>query len=199
MAESTPFTLRDAAGLPAQPPPLADSALVIIDAQVEYTVGPLALPAVGDAVERIAALIAAARRSGSTIIHVAHQGQAGGLFDLDAGGRIIDAVNPLGDEAVIHKTLPNAFAGTDLDERLRALGRPPLVIVGFMTHMCVSSTARAALDLGHATTVVSDATASRPLPDRVGGPAISADAVHRAALAALADRFSVVVDSSVLL
>ena len=66
---------------------------------------------------------------------------------------------------------------------LKKLGRTQLVIAGFMTHMCVSSTARAALDLGYKATVAADAAATRDLPDPMGG-VISADALHRAALAA---------------
>jgi nicotinamidase-related amidase len=61
-----------------------------------------------------------------------------------------------------------------------------------MTHMCVSSTARAALDLGYRTTVVSDGSATRALPSPIDGSAIPGEAVHQAALAELADRFSIV-------
>ena len=73
----------------------------------------------------------------------------------------------------------------------KQLGRTQLVIAGFMTHMCVSSTARAAVDLGYKATVAADAAATRDLPDPMGG-VIAADALHRAALAELADRFAVV-------
>ncbi|MFO0750624.1 MAG: hypothetical protein U1F43_33890 [Myxococcota bacterium] len=39
--------------------------------------------------------------------------------------------------------------------------------------------------------VAADAAATRPLPDAPGGdPPIAADVLHRAALAALADRFA---------
>jgi nicotinamidase-related amidase len=62
-----------------------------------------------------------------------------------------------------------------------------------MTHMCVSSKVRAALDRGYATTLVGAATASRDLPD-IRGVTIPAQVVQEASLAALADRFAVVVD-----
>ena len=62
-----------------------------------------------------------------------------------------------------------------------------------MTHMCVSSTARAAMDLGYRVTVAADGTATRALPDATGGAALTAAEVQRAALAALADRFAIVV------
>lgn len=70
-------------------------------------------------------------------------------------------------DAVVEKPLPNAFAQTDLAERLS--GQNELVLVGFQTHMCVSSAARAALDLGFRVTVAADACATRALPDPVTG------------------------------
>ena len=62
---SQPFTLRSAAGLPAEPQPLVDSTLIIIDAQREYVAGPLALEGVDDAVSNIVALLAVIRKEGS--------------------------------------------------------------------------------------------------------------------------------------
>jgi len=99
-------------------------------------------------------------------------------------------------EPVLPKGLPNAFAGTALEARLRETGRRELILAGFMTHMCISSTARAALDLGYRTTVVAGATATRDLPDPIGPGTVPAADVQRAALAALADRFAVVVPDS---
>jgi len=60
-----------------------------------------------------------------------------------------------------------------------------------MTHMCVSSTARAALDLGYATTVVATACATRDLPNGSGGH-IAATVIHDVALVELSDRFAVI-------
>jgi nicotinamidase-related amidase len=65
-----------------------------------------------------------------------------------------------------------------------------------MTHMCVSATARAALDLGYQSTVLSDATATRDLPDPAGNGVVAAADLHRAELAALSDRFSIVCRSA---
>ena len=61
-----------------------------------------------------------------------------------------------------------------------------------MTHMCVSSTVRAALDLDYRCSVVAAACATRDLPDGTGG-VIAADQLQRAELAALADRFATVL------
>ncbi len=56
--------------------------------------------------------------------------------------------------------------------------------------MCVSSTVRAALDLGYRCSVVAGACATRDPPDGTGG--VIADQLQRAELAALADRFATV-------
>lgn len=189
---TTPKTLLEMSGADLTPPPLGESVVIVIDAQNEYLDGKLALPDVKPAVEAIAKLLAKARAAGAPIVHVAHKGRAGGLFDRDGhGGAIIEAVQPASGEIVVEKPLPNAFAQTDLDAELKVLGAKSLVIAGFMTHMCVSSTARAALDLGYKTTVAADAAATRELPDPLGGT-ISAEALHRAALAELGDRFAIV-------
>lgn len=196
----SPFTLRSAAGAPTAPPSLAESVLVVIDAQVEYSsAGRLELPGLESSLTNIGRLLAAARIAGGPVIHVAHQGKPGGLFDPDDGGRLLPGVEPVGDEPVVAKSLPNAFADTDLFDHVDRLGRPPLILAGYMTHMCVSSTARAALDLGLSTTVVADAAATRALPATDGGPDLSAEEIHRAALAALADRFSIVCDATALM
>jgi nicotinamidase-related amidase len=64
--------------------------------------------------------------------------------------------------------------------------------MGFMTHMCISATARAALDLGFKTTIVAAATATRDIPDPLGGTALAANTVQQTALAELADRFATI-------
>jgi nicotinamidase-related amidase len=187
-------TLLDLAGAPTHPSALDRAVLVIIDAQRDYLDGVLPLVGIGPALEEAARLLALARREGVPVVHVVHHGKPGAaLFDpTGPGSAILPAVAPIEDEAVIVKGLPNSFAGTELDRRLKLIGRPELILAGFMTHMCVSATARAALDLGYRNTIVADATATRDLPDGAGG-VIPAAELHRANLAALADRFSIIV------
>lgn len=186
---SHPTTLFGLAGFVPKPPKLAGATLVLVDYQNEYLEGPIALPDARAAVDRAAALLARARAAGSRIIHIAHKGGKGGLFDReDRRGAIIDALAPRDGETVIEKPRPNSFSGTEL---AASIGAPdaPLIVIGFMTHMCVSSTVRAALDLGYATSVAGDACATRDLPGSDGG-VVSAKALHEAELAALADRFA---------
>jgi nicotinamidase-related amidase len=192
-----PKTLLQLAGASLAPPRLAEAALVVIDAQGEYRDGRLPLEGIDPALDVLAGLLDRARAAGALVIHVAHKGRPGGLFDCDAaGGAILPAAAPQNGEAVVEKPLPNAFAQTDLAERL--VGRKELVLAGFQTHMCISSTARAALDLGYRVTIAADACATRALPDPMTGTAISGVEIHRHALAELADRFAIVVPASVL-
>jgi len=194
---SMPKTLLEMAGANMSPPAWSDAALVLIDCQYEYIDGKLPLPGVQPALAEAAKLVALARAAGAPVIHVVHHGApGGGAFDPTAhGGQEADEVAVDGNEVTVTKGLPNAFADTTLDEVLKAAGRTKLVLAGFQTHMCISSTARARLDLGYSSTVVDAACATRDLPDGKGG-VISADDLHRASLIALSDRFALIVDDA---
>lgn len=192
-----PKTLLAMAGASPEPTPLAQSTLVIIDAQMEYVDGKVPLAGIGPALDTLADLLARARAAGSPVVHVVHQGKPGGLFDPETGGLVAPQATPQDGEQVVGKTLPNAFANTGLHDVLQGIGRPSVTFAGFMTHMCISASARSALDHGYGITVAADATATRALPDPLGG-VLSAEAVHRAALAALADRFGAVVPASAI-
>ncbi|MGB3271363.1 MAG: cysteine hydrolase family protein [Xanthobacteraceae bacterium] len=197
---ATPRTLLQIAGAPSHPSPLARSALVIIDAQLEYVTGNLPLAGVAEAVDEAARLLALARQHDVPVFHIVQHAPAGRPLFAEDGpyAAIVPQLTPRDGEVVIRKSLPNAFAGTDLHERIQASGRGELIVAGFMTHMCVSATARCALDLKYRTTIVAAATATRALPDPLGG-AIAAETVHRTALAELADRFAVVVGDTAAL
>lgn len=194
-AVDNPATLLQMAGVERVPARLSESVLVIIDAQKEYRDGALPLSGIDTALDEVAQLLARARKAGMPVVHVKHRG-GGKLFNPDTPFfDIVDALRPEPGETVIEKHLPNAFAGTELQQVLSRTGRKQLILVGFMTHMCLSATARAALDHGYATTVVGAATATRDLPDGRGGTILAAD-LQRASLAALADRFAVVVQDA---
>ncbi len=190
-----PQTLRQMAGADPSPHKLANSAVLMIDTQLEYVSGRMVCDGIEAALEQGGKLLAKARAADRPVIHIQHKGASGGLFDPDTDNFLIaPQVTPEGDEPVINKTLPNAFAGTDLETVFRGLGCDSLIIAGFMTHMCVSSTARAALDLGIPCTVVADACATRDLPDARGDVVRGRD-LHRIELIALSDRFCPIAET----
>jgi len=104
-------------------------------------------------------------------------------------------VKPRDGEPVIVKNYPSSFEKTNLDELLKGYGVEDVALVGFMTHVCVNSTARAAFNHGYRPTVVGNATATRSLPSPTGG-VTSAKDLHEASLTALHDIFAVVVPSA---
>jgi nicotinamidase-related amidase len=192
-----PKTLLEMAGVAPLPTRLSEAVLVVIDAQREYVDGALPLSQIQPALDEIERLLGRARAAGTPIIHIVHHGKAGGAFAPGSGGaEIAPQAAPAPGEPVVGKRLPNAFASTDLADRVAALKRPSIIVVGFMTHMCVEATARAAIDLGLKATVVATATATRDLPDPLTGATVSAAEVQRNALAAMADRFATIVPSS---
>jgi nicotinamidase-related amidase len=70
---------------------------------------------------------------------------------------IIDALKPLPGEHLLRKTTIGAFASTNIDSLLRALGAEQLWLCGVSTNMCVETTAREAADRGYLVTLVEDA------------------------------------------
>jgi nicotinamidase-related amidase len=186
-------TLRALAELPSEPASLADSTLILIDCQKTYTTGVMALDGVQAALDEAAALLERARSAGIPVIHIQHSDGPGSLYDIDGeSGAIVEQVAPRDGETVVIKQFPNSFVQTDLDECLKTVGASNLVLAGFMTHMCVNSTARGAFNLGYAPTVVAAATATRSLPS-VTGETVPAAVIQSASLAGMADLFAVVV------
>ena len=185
-------TLRALSGLPLEPVSLASSTLILIDCQNTYTEGVMELEGVQVALDEAATLLDRARTAGIPIVHIQHSDGPGSLYDVHGHtGAIVDRVAPRIGEPVVVKAYPNSFIETDLEARLKELGASNLVLAGFMTHMCVNSTARGAFNLGYAPTVVASATATRALPG-VDGTEVAAAALQSASLAALSDLFAVV-------
>lgn len=196
-----PKTLADMAGLSRIPALPSDAVLLLIDAQREYTTGKVPLVGIRAAVEEGARLLAFARAQRMPVFHAIHHGRPGAaLFDPhQEGSAFICMLAPQNGETVLIKSLPNAFAGTALAALVRATGRREIVIAGFATHMCVSATARSALDHGFRTTVVAAATATRDLPHVSGAGITPAAVIQEGTLAALSDRFSVVIQDTATL
>ena len=197
MTNPTAKTLRQIAGAPDTPSPLDKAVLVLIDLQREYTDGALRLSGVDAAVEKAAALLDLARASKVPVIHIVHHTAAGApVFDPTGPmAEIVPAVAPRDGEPVIVKRLANAFAGTDLQRVAGDTGRAEMIVAGFMTHNCVSSTVRSAVDHGWRVTVVAWATATRDLPDGKGGVVPAAD-IQRGVLTGLSDSLAVVVEDA---
>ncbi|MDX1799537.1 MAG: cysteine hydrolase family protein [Marinobacter sp.] len=188
-------TLRDLNGLGQKPAALKDAALIMIDLQNTYRTGIMKLEGVEEAVAEARKLLDRARDAGIPIFHIRHDGGAGSPYDVNAEiGAISDEVAPREGEPVITKNFPNAFVQTDLDDQLKAAGVKNLILAGFMTHMCVNSTAHGGFNLGYSPTVVASATATRAL-QAANGKVLSAQAVHDGAIASTRDLYAAIADT----
>ncbi|MFJ8627914.1 isochorismatase family protein [Kitasatospora sp. NPDC093550] len=187
-------TLRTLSGLDEKPAALGDSTVILIDYQNTYTRGVMELEGWREALDAAADLLARARAAGAPVIHVMNDGGEGTPYDVRAEiGQIHPSVAPAEGERVVVKQVPDAFAGTDLAELVDAAGHQDVVVAGFMTHMCVTFTTASAFLRGNRPTVVAAASATRPLPS--AGTELTAEQVHRSALATITDLYGVVVES----
>ncbi|MER6450405.1 cysteine hydrolase [Streptomyces venezuelae] len=185
-------TLRELSGFDQSPASPAAATLVLIDYQNTYTRGVMELTGWEAALDAAAALLARAREAGAKVIHVVNDGGEGSPYDVRAEiGRIHPRVAPVEGEPVVVKTVPNGFALTDLGDHVDAAGHKDVILAGFMTHMCVTFTAEGAFLRGNRPTVVAEACATRPL--RTAVAEVSAEQLHHAALATIADLYGVVV------
>ena len=188
------LTLRDITGMGYGHASLKYSALIMVDCQNTYRRGVMQLTDVEPAILEAQQLLNMARDLNVPVIHIQHDAGVGTPYDITADiGAISAEVAPKNGEAVVIKNYPNSFWHTDLEAQLKALGIENLVLAGFMTHVCISSTARGAFNLGFKPTVIASACATRSL---IGpkGKVIDAQTMHDSALAAVRDLFAVVLD-----
>ncbi|MDH6132895.1 nicotinamidase-related amidase [Kitasatospora sp. MAA4] len=191
-------TLRELNGLDQTPATLADATLILVDYQNTYTTGVMELTGWAPALDSAAELLGRARQAGTKIIHVINDGGEGTPYDIKAEiGQIHPRVAPVDGEPVVVKTAaPNAFIGTDLDKHIDAAGNKNVIVIGFMTNMCVLFTVEGAFLRGNAPTVVADACATRPVASTVAE--LSAVQIHHGALATITDLYGVVVPTGAL-
>lgn len=132
-------------------------ALLILDMQVGLFHGP-DKPWAGEALlNTLNGLLSKARRAGAPIFLARHVGPPGS--PIEPASPLTQLVQELllqGDEVIFEKSRPNAFAMTDLVDRLLACGSQGVVIAGMKTQYCVDSTCRAARDLGFDAVLIAD-------------------------------------------
>lgn len=148
-----------------------NTALLVVDLQ-KSIIGSLPVPSIGAVVERARALIDAFRKHGLPIALINVAGVAPGrteqprrLGDVLPEGftDFIEALGQQPDDIVVTKRTWGAFAGTDLEARLKAIGVTQVVVLGVATGSGVESTARQAYEAGFNVTLAIDAmTDTRP-------------------------------------
>lgn len=167
-------------------------ALVVVDVQNEFSpAGKRAVPNHRDALAAIQRHVDEARRDRRPVAWIRHYNkphESAAFVPGTWGSELSPGFGPregFGPEALFEKDVFGAFTPTNLEAWLRGLGADAVLIVGFYTHMCVSTSAREALVRGFDVSVDPDATGARALDHDVLGHQ-TADDVRRSALLQLA-------------
>ncbi|MDQ6919153.1 MAG: cysteine hydrolase [Candidatus Dormibacteraeota bacterium] len=167
-------------------------ALLVIDVQNEYFSGgamPITHPP--DSLKRITDAMDGAAEKGIPIVVVQHASEnpeATSFRKGTPGWRLKGEVEVRKRAAVIEKTLPGSFTGTNLEAWLKENGVDTLVICGYMSQMCCDTTARQAVHLGYKVEFLSDATGTLDFSNEAG--TVKAEELHRATLVTQQHRFS---------
>lgn len=146
------------------------------------------------------ALAEAFRAQGLPVVHMRHDSRDPNspLFPGEPGNAFKPGTAPLPGEAEFRTNTHCAFVGTGLEAHLRERGIDRLVIAGFTTNHCVSTTARLSCDLGFKTVVVRDACATFDLED-MDGNRIPAQTLHDTGLTELHGEFAMVLPTEAIL
>ena len=165
------------------------SVLVVIDAQNEFSPSGKR-PVVGhaQALEAIQRRVAEARSEGRPIAWIRHHNRPNdppAFLPGTWGAELSPGLGPdparRDDETLLQKETSGAFAGTALEDWLAGHGERQILLVGFFTFGCLSTTAREALDRGYAVAIDPDGTASIDLAHELLG-ALEAAVIKQAAL-----------------
>jgi nicotinamidase-related amidase len=172
------------------------TALLVIDFQMEMArrIAAGMGHANPEAGARIADLLALFRARGLPVIHIQHHNpDPASRFHKDAPTALIQpCAAPAPGEALFVKSGSSAFAGTGLEPHLRGAGIDRLVVCGAVAAFCVTSTVRAARDLGFRVLLAEDAVLGFDQRDPQGGR-LAADVVMAVTLATLHPEFAEVL------
>jgi len=172
------------------------TALIVIDVQNEYVTGglPIVEPSVEESLARIGEAIDAANTAKIPVVLVRHTetDPDGGIFVAGTPSwELHDSVTSRPHVAVVDKQLPGSFTGTNLQALLADKQVDQVVIVGYMTHMCIDTTSRQAMHLGLDVTVLSDATGTIDVSET-----LPAALVHSVELGVLGSGFASVTPTA---
>lgn len=127
-------------------------ALIVIDAQNEFSDnGKRPVPNYLSAIDAIKKHVSEARAAKTPIAWVRHFNkpeESPAFVPGTWGASFYDGLGPLAEndfEKEFHKNVYGAFTGSDIGNWLSAFGTDAVLIVGFYTHGCVSTTAREAI------------------------------------------------------
>lgn len=142
-------------------------ALIVIDVQNEFTEsGQRPVPQINEAASAILKHVEHARAQNEPIVWIRHFNrphESPAFVPGTWGAEFISGFGPISgalNEVEMHKDVFGAFTGTDLEQWLNEREIREILVTGFYTHGCVSTTCREGLMRNLTVYVDPDATAS---------------------------------------
>jgi nicotinamidase-related amidase len=146
--------------------PIAESALLVIDAQDSFKASPRWRQRNNPNFERnVSALVEAYRAAKLPVVFFLHTDDDEAFSQKSKFFKLMDFIKPRPDEPVMVKTTRNCFTSTSLQPYLIEKGVRRLGITGIQMEQCCETTARIAADLGYAVDFVTEATMTFPIPN----------------------------------
>jgi nicotinamidase-related amidase len=175
--------------------PIAQSALLVIDAQDSFKAAPRWERRNNLAFEKnVAALIEAYRAAQLPVIFFLHTDRDEGFATGSPFFKLMDFIKPRTDEPILIKNTRNCFTSTPLQPYLLEKGVRRVTITGIQMEQCCETTTRVAADLGYAVDFVTEATMTFPIPNWDNpGEELGVDAIRERTEYALRRRFARIV------
>ena len=172
--------------------PIEQSALLVIDAQDSFKIGPRWTKRNNPAFEKnVSALVEAYRAANLPVVFFLHTDSDEAFAKDSPSFQLMDFLKPRKDEPVMVKNTRNCFTSTTLQPYLIGKGVRRLSITGIQTEQCCETTARIAADLGYAVDFVTEATMTFPIPNwDKPGEELGVDAIRERTEYALRRRFA---------
>jgi nicotinamidase-related amidase len=172
--------------------PVAQSALLVVDAQDSFKATPRWERRNNLEFEKnVGALIEAYRAAGLPVVFFLHTDSDEGFATDSPFFKLMDFIKPLPDEPVLIKNTRNCFTSTPLQPYLLEKGVRRVTIAGIQMEQCCETTARVAADLGYAVDFVTEATMTFPIPNWDSpGQELGVDAIRERTEYALRRRFA---------
>jgi nicotinamidase-related amidase len=172
--------------------PIEQSALLVIDAQDSFKVGPRWAKRNNPAFEKnVSSLIEAYRAAHLPVVFFLHTDSDEAFAKDSSSFKLMDFLKPRKDEPVMVKNTRNCFTSTTLQPYLIEKGVRRVSITGIQMEQCCETTARIAADFGYAVDFVTEATMTFPIPNwDKPGEELGVDAIRERTEYALRRRFA---------
>ncbi|HSK78280.1 MAG TPA: cysteine hydrolase family protein [Thermoanaerobaculia bacterium] len=178
---------------PTERIPIEQSALLVIDVQDSFKLGPRweqrSNPGFEENLNR---LLAAYRAAGLPVIFFLHTDPDPGFETTSPLFKLMDFLVPAPGEPVLVKNTRNAFTSTNLGELLSEKGVRRVAVTGISTEQCCETTTRVAADLGYDVDFVTEATRTFPIVNAETGDVLSTGEIVRRTEFVLRGRFATI-------